>query len=308
VLLLDGLGSPKSIAVDSTSVYLTDQDNQRVYKASKTDGAGVTILADEPATLLPFGIAIDETGVYWTNQHSPWGSVRKCPLGGCGGSAAVSIAQSADEPYWVLVRGNEVYWTEQTGGRIRKADRTGAGSPSTVWTEPGIGEPHGLAAYGDDLYFTDKRSARVSRISLAGGSAVVLVDDAGYRGHGVAAGPTGLYWATEGIGVSDGNLWRLAPESMTAGGVAQSLASSQVEPFAVALDATRVYWVSQGLPDKATGTVMACDLPACAGGPVTLAQGLVHSLGIALDDAAVYWVEEGLGGVGEGSAKKVAKP
>ena len=64
--------------------------------------------------------------------------------------------------------------------------------------------------------------------------------------------------------------------------------SGRANPFAIAIDATDIYWVEQ----TESGAVLRCPLGGCgAGGPVTMASGQEGPAAIAVDSAAVYWVD-----------------
>lgn len=67
-----------------------------------------------------------------------------------------------------------------------------------------------------------------------------------------------------------------------------TLASGQSTPGAIAVDASRVYWIDTG-----SDTVMA--MPSDGGTPVTLAYGQYNPSAIAVDATHVYWTNTGNG-------------
>jgi hypothetical protein len=100
---------PWDIEVDATSVYWTEQGSSpgigKVMKASKTDGSGNTVIAENQAG--PQGIAVDATSVYWANKED--GTIHKAPLAG-GPSTVLASGQMA--PANVVVDAKYVYWTD----------------------------------------------------------------------------------------------------------------------------------------------------------------------------------------------------
>ena len=68
-----------------------------------------------------------------------------------------------------------------------------------------------------------------------------------------------------------------------------TIASGQLTPTTLAVDATSVYWTNTGTVHKGEASVMKA--PIGGGAPVTLASGQNFPLGIAIDSANVYWTD-----------------
>ena len=83
------------------------------------------------------------------------------------------------------------------------------------------------------------------------------------------------------------------------GGTPTTLASGQNVPWAIAVDATSVYWTNNNL-NGGQGAVMKVALDG--GTLTTLAVGQNESYGIAVDATNVYWAD-----YGDGSVRKIAK-
>lgn len=89
------------------------------------------------------------------------------------------------------------------------------------------------------------------------------------------------------------------------------LASNQLNPIAIAVDATSVYWVNRGTQNtqggyNGDGSVMKCAIGGCGGMPTVLAAGQYGSNTLAVDATAVYWTNEGDGTPSTGTLVKCA--
>jgi hypothetical protein len=78
------------------------------------------------------------------------------------------------------------------------------------------------------------------------------------------------------------------------------IAANQANPFAIAVDATGVYWTNAGdasLPSN--GTVNRCAVGGCPQGPVLLATHQSVPIQIALDATYVVWLNSEDGDTGD---------
>jgi sugar lactone lactonase YvrE len=80
------------------------------------------------------------------------------------------------------------------------------------------------------------------------------------------------------------------------GGSATDIATSQARPWAIAIDATGVYWTN--LND---GTIMRVSATGTA--PITLARDQDQPYDLALDSTSIYWVDR----AADGKVMKLAK-
>jgi hypothetical protein len=121
----------------------------------------------------------------------------------------------------------------------------------------------------------------------------------------VVATKTGAYGiAVDGTDVYFAGLYnQTVGRAGKLGGAATALASQQIDPWFLALDATHVYWTN------------ACDVTACgvfaepkAGGAHAQIAMSSFADGIAVDDAAVFWISSDGPGTPTGSVMRMPKP
>ena len=117
------------------------------------------------------------------------------------------------------------------------------------------------------------------RAPLDGGPATQL--GTAYNSVSVVLGDSGVYW--DNSQPTDGGSISFVPIS---GGAATAVASNQIDPGWLAIDATRLYWTDPG-----SGTIWRAGLDGSA--PLVLAVGQAVPIGIAVDDQYVYWVNIG---------------
>jgi hypothetical protein len=232
----------------------------------------VMTLASEQSQ--PYGIAVDATSVYWTENDNP-GTVMKVALGG---GSPTTLASAQSEPQCIALNATGVYWT--TSGPVMSVPLNG-GSPTTL--APGQGPPNGIAVDATSVYWTTGAVDTVTKVPIGGGSAATLASVQN-NPSAIAVDATSLYWTDLGNG-TNGTVMKVA----LGGGSAVTLASGQNAPYGIAVDATSVYWTADG--SGSNGTVMKVAIGG--GSAVTLASGQNVPYGIAVDATSVYWTDQG---------------
>jgi hypothetical protein len=244
---------------------------------------GGTVIATSQANA--YAIAADDDNVYWTTTGAD-SSVVQAPVGG--GGATVLYSSANDFPAALAVVSGQVYFTDEI--QPGSVSRVPIGGGASVPVAGNLMYPGALVASGGTLYFTQDDYTSQTGGSIAstpaGGGAVTQI--AGDQSFGqttsLAVGGGMVYWTTYSDVLS-------AP----VGGGTPVTVVSQTYPYAVAADATNVYWGS-GLDG---GVVLQ---QAVGGGsPITLASGQYYPNGIAVDATSVYWT------TGQGAAGTVMK-
>jgi hypothetical protein len=280
------------MALDATNVYWTecgDPAGGYVRKVPKAGGEVVTLATGDRLS----GIAVDSTSVYWVagTSDATGGTIMKIPVGG---GTPTTMTSRSGLPSHLAVDGSSVYWVEQMQDAIMSIPLSG-GVPAVVvtarlawqfaltptdvyWLGIGLnrapiagGAPvaltsstfpavpiAGLAVSATTVYFGSGPpfGAGVSEVPVQGGAVSVLAasPQSSSPGGPVAIDASRAYW---------GDLQGVYTVSL-AGGAATTLASGQDNVIAVAVDATRLYWLVNG--NGTPGSVKMLPLAALGGG------------------------------------------
>jgi hypothetical protein len=264
--------------------------------------------------VVPYGIAIDATNVYFTDPQAH--GVYKVPISG--GPSTLLAGASTSTPVDVAVDSTRVYWTDQSmyalmavpiaGGTATTlysgtnsfvrglavnstnvywtsfsqllSQPTGGGATATVVSAGDVLDqltsPQGIALDSANAYYFDWSSRTVNKVPLGGGSATPLAT--AYDPTCVATDGTNVYWTD----TFNGTVMRVP----VAGGSATTLAGQSSYPMGLAVDNANVYWADQN-------GYAILKVPVGGGAPVTIAKTPAGVYGVAVDSTSVYWTEGG---------------
>ncbi|MEZ4220129.1 MAG: DUF5050 domain-containing protein [Polyangiaceae bacterium] len=251
-------------------------------------GGTCTAGACSPATLwteaqaTPTRLALDATHVYFVDFNN--GAVRSVPkLGG----PAVLLA-SGKNATRVAVDGSYVYFTNGSQAEINRVPTLG-GTTELVATLPQVAT--GLTVDTTYVYSSETAATgRIHRIPEGGGVPTVLATSS--WPIDLAVNSTHVYWPS----YENNGALRRVPIS---GGSFETLDSNTDNGFAVALDATHVYWTVLGTGAN-KGEIRR--LPLAGGTAEVLAVTQAGPRGIAVDATHVYWTNSD-----DGTVRRIAK-
>jgi hypothetical protein len=247
----------------------------------------------------PFAVTSDSNNVYWTELGDDFGStngsVKSCPVSGCGAGPKV-IATAQANPEAIVVDANAIYFS--TGGSttlnagIFSCPLSGCtGTPTHIVD---VGTVYGMTVDATSIYWADNSDSTIHRIAKSAGSDTVLYDagDMQISQPGDIAVDTSFAYVTDVTGavfrepIGGGSPVRMAMP-MTSG------------YWPVQLDALKVYY-------GAGGGIIAMSKNAGNGGPFIATQ-ISAPQAIVLDPATsrIYWADLGSGSGNDGTVGRV---
>jgi hypothetical protein len=205
------------------------------------------------STLIPAGIAVEGSDVYFTTQD-PWnpdgndGAVWKVPSAG---GTPTMLVQGLDRPGPIAVTGASMYWI--------------------------------------DSWQTHADDGQVMQAPLDGRSMAILASM--QNGPvGLTLGDGYVVWTTSGYVDSVGR--SIVETPMGDGGIVDGIGVSQGTPVSLAVEGADAFWADEGDPNVTnSGSIMKEPLDPSAGvDPITLVSGGAPRA-IAVDGAYAYWTD-----------------
>jgi hypothetical protein len=238
--LVSGVRSPNGIAVDRSRVYFCGLGADSVQLLSVPLAGGplsvvATGFTNDPITIGPLGV-----------YGSGPGRILAAPLTGGAARPVVpdgTLDPSSFETYGIAVDAHSVYWTMFGDPMSVMQAPLGGGPAKTLTSAAGPGE--GLAVDADAIYFATGRG--IMKVPLTGGTTTVL---SSWPAAGIAIDTAYVYFTN--FDAAEGAVRKVAKS----GGATITLATGQLLPWGIAVDATSVYWTDAGGDSAATGTIM----------------------------------------------------
>jgi sugar lactone lactonase YvrE len=261
---------PYRIAIEHGEAYFNDYFSGRILAAPISGGPARVILTGLDR---PYGIAVENGWVFWTQSHGNPGGVSGAVYA-FDGQTKRALSTTESSPAEIVVGAQDLYWVNREGGSVRRVAR-GGGTPTTLAS--GLDHPNGIALDASFVYFSEwgsQGSVGIGKVPIAGGAVVSLAAT-----HGgvtaLAIDADSVYWTT-----MDGDVVRLSKK----GGAPEKLATRQGDAGCLAVDAASVYWCDNTKHailrrDKRTGAVERVGEP-----PSSIDA-------IALDATSLCWVD-----------------
>jgi hypothetical protein len=241
----------------------------------------------------PFGVAVDDHDVYWTNFAYPdftGGTVMQAPKpSGAAAAAPFMLADQQGSPGDIAVDATHVYWANYNGNAIERAPISIGGA--SLLTEAG-GTPTGLQIDAERVFWGNPAGR-------GGGSFIsfgVLATPLDGGSHQVLCCDDRTVWAlasdADNLYVAAGDILVLPKTGSASGGVPATLAVDGRAYYGVAVDAQNVYWTAL----DSTGTAGRLMVKSLAGDdpPRPLASGLDAPSAVISDGNNVYWLNASL--------------
>jgi len=193
----NGLGGWGRIVVRDGLVFWAMGDSEGIWLAN-ADGSSTspTMIAEAPA---PYGIAVDDTHVYWAENgidSAPTGKIRRLARAGINtGGEPEDLETDEEQPGDLVIDDTHVYWLTR-GGVVSRIRKDGSGGLEDLSTEEH--EPKALRVDDVFVYWTDPEGTRVRQVRKNGEDlrSIVALDD-GVFPQGLAQDCDTLYFTAD---------------------------------------------------------------------------------------------------------------
>lgn len=280
--IAEGPDKGQLLAIYEGELYWTaGEGNSGSVQKVSTRGGPVTTLAEAQED--PFGIAVNQHGVYWVSRNT-----KRIMRVSHDGGAIAQVYRSQGVPFGLAADEDDVFWSQRASGSAGAGDRSLIGriamsdqKPDPTFLDVGNASPQLITLDATDVYWVGRQGEEgtVNRVPRQGGDSAVLVRRP-MQPFAIAVDRTHVYWTNIQGMMTD--VMRMPKQG--SGMSAMRIGSAHTKPYAVAVDDfdDYVYWTDEGADfvrrAKKDGS-----------GQQDLHRGGVPH-GIALDREFVYWI------------------
>ena len=250
--IASGQQAPTGLDVDAVNVYWANQDDGTIVTCPKSGCAGAqpTVLVTGQTEIR--GVSVDATSVYWMTEQfsdaSPNNTFAyKCPISGCTGAPELLLQTAAFRPNDIQVFNGNAYFTHWPGITICPVSGC-SNTPETLASGQG---PLAIAVDAQYVYIGRIGSQRVQRCAAPQCALTDGIDMlTGVRPISVAVDATSLYVSDYDVFqwiATDGPVEPRILKCPIAGcgtNAPTVFASGAISPYAIAVDADRVYFTN----------------------------------------------------------------
>jgi hypothetical protein len=257
-----------SVALDGTNVYWTSTDFSTpipdggapsdILSTPRAGGSTTVLLSGQDMIT---GLAVDETSLYWGSQGSDGEAVMmRMPLAGGAPETLATASTVSSVCNWgcIAVDSTSVYWAP--AGSIMRVPLS-CGMPISLAP---TGTVNALAVAATGVYWEqtnspiDAGTCSVQSVPLGGGHVTTIASYDTFPIQPIAVDATNVYWAYLDCNATCGSAPACTCADIVsaplAGGPPSTLVTGLAErPFALAVDATSVYWVGQDTSSSSCG-------------------------------------------------------
>jgi hypothetical protein len=218
-----------ALALSASYLYWDDADSRTIYETPLPSGASRAVSFNQTVASL----AADDHGVVWSENTAH--EIRTLE-----GSAVKTLASRPLDGVGKLAIDDEyVYFIAPISRKLFKVSRAG-GDPLQLYAAPAGRTINAIALDASTVYFAAHDSA-------VDGNAIDAIAKDGTRYVNLSGFPaTSLATDGKDLFFADPKHGWIQKHSVRGGAGGQILAQDQATPWAIALDATHVYWVNRG--------------------------------------------------------------
>lgn len=266
------------------NVYFVDRNNSvgtmQIWRVPVSGGPGQVVAG---GLTWPVSIAVDSSNLYWTDIDTSSVMAQSLTTG-----TRRTLATGQYFPMDIVVRDSTtVYWTacavsNGTQCAVWSLPVSG-GSPTNLYPLNGGGNPS-LALMVPNLYVTSQGLRQVISLAIAPGGSTSTVDSTSMDFGGVDAKAGRIAWFA--FETASGSFNGVV-KGMTVGGSPRTVGLGQA-PYAVAVDATHAYWVTNA--SAGPGADHAIYKASLTSGSPTLVVDNIRTYHVAVDANYVYFL------------------